>query len=100
MRQLKTCVTVVVLFYGTVYLFMSLPYCLLYAVFLYLLVSFLRIPPPQSQQAEAIVGEDLWVENENGDDSCFYLRTVAHRGAGLDAPENSLEAFRLVSFIH
>lgn len=97
MRQLKTCVAIVVFLYGAMYMLMQLPYCLLYALFLYLMLSILRIPPPQPRQVEAIVGEDLWVESEDGDESCFYLRTVAHRGAGLDAPENSLEAFRLVS---
>lgn len=100
-EPLKSCFIIVIVLYGAFYisaeLFLRwLPYGLLCALAMYLALCMLRIQPPQPHQAEAIVGEDLWIESEEGDDnSSFYLKTVAHRGAGLDAPENSLEAFKL-----
>lgn len=100
----KDCVAIVIILYGiffltTEFIFYTLPYGLLYALILYFTICMLRVPPPQQYQIEAIIGDDLWMENENGDEggTGFYLKTVAHRGAGLDAPENSLEAFRMVS---
>lgn len=57
-----------------------------------LLIYVFRVPPPPTEQLEAIVGKDLSDESENG----YVLKTVAHRGAGLDAPENTLAAFQMV----
>lgn len=100
-QMLKTCIVTVLISYGVVYLcaelfLRSLPYGFLTALVMYFAICLLRIPQPLPYQAEAIVGEDLWCESEEADESAFYLKTVAHRGAGLDAPENSLEAFKLV----
>lgn len=100
-QMLKTCIVIVVILYGAVFFsaeffLRSLPYGFLCALIMYFAICILRIPQPQLYQAEAIVGEDLWIESEEGDETAFYLKTIAHRGAGLDAPENSLEAFKLV----
>ncbi|KAF7266908.1 glycerophosphodiester phosphodiesterase 1 [Rhynchophorus ferrugineus] len=58
---------------------------------LVLLIYIFRVPAPTTEQVEAIVGKDLFDEPEDG----YILKTVAHRGAGLDAPENTLEAFQM-----
>lgn len=59
----------------------------------------MRIPAPPISAVETIIGEDLIAEKEDTDNNVFLLKTVAHRGAGLDAPENSLEAFNMVNFV-
>ncbi|KAG5877481.1 hypothetical protein JTB14_029987 [Gonioctena quinquepunctata] len=59
------------------------------------LIVALRIPPPVPSAVEAILGKDPLSEFNNGND--FVVKTVAHRGAGLDAPENSLAAFKVCS---
>lgn len=58
-------------------------------------VFYYRVPPPSSDVVEAILGKDL-SEIDNGS-SQYVVKTVAHRGAGLDAPENTLAAFKMVS---
>lgn len=55
-------------------------------------VYFTKIPPPTAQEVETIIGKDL--HQLDSDVNC--IKTVAHRGAGLDAPENSLIAFQMV----
>ncbi|XP_066247349.1 glycerophosphodiester phosphodiesterase 1 [Euwallacea similis] len=50
----------------------------------------LKVPQPPEDALEAIVGKDL-ISNENPES--YIVKTIAHRGAGLDAPENSLVAF-------
>lgn len=73
----------------------TVPYGVLTALVLYFAVCVLRVPAPHLYQVETIIGEDVWVDFD--EDSGFHLKTVAHRGACLDAPENSLEAFKLVN---
>lgn len=100
-RILKHCFVNVIFLYGvfslTAEIFFSyLPYGLILVLTLYLLIQIIRIPAPHEYCVETIVGQDLWLEAEESDDSLFLLKTVAHRGAALDAPENSLEAFKQV----
>ncbi|XP_074038862.1 glycerophosphodiester phosphodiesterase 1 isoform X2 [Leptinotarsa decemlineata] len=52
----------------------------------------LRVPPPEPSAVEAVLGKDPHLETTSND---YVMKTVAHRGAGLDAPENSLAAFKL-----
>lgn len=98
---LQICFIIVLLFYGLFYatteIFCSyVPYGILCAICLYFIVHVVRVPAPQICKLEEIVGKDLCWENEDSDNNDFLLKTVAHRGAGLDAPENSLEAFNMV----
>ncbi|KAF5273414.1 hypothetical protein FQA39_LY07431 [Lamprigera yunnana] len=51
----------------------------------------IKVPPPDQEIVKRIMGHDLSGQVDNPDD--FYVKTIAHRGAGLDAPENSLIAF-------
>lgn len=50
-----------------------------------------KIPPPDEEIVQKIIGRPLTDEAEHPNE--FYMKSVAHRGAGLDAPENSLVAF-------
>ncbi|GLV31947.1 uncharacterized protein CBL_07707 [Carabus blaptoides fortunei] len=59
-----------------------------------LLIYFTRIPTPNAAAVDAVIGKDPAQDQDIADDG-FVMRVVAHRGAGLDAPENSLVAFRL-----
>lgn len=59
-----------------------------------------RIPPPDPTIVEEILGLDplLMERDDNKKDSkdgAYIMKSVGHRGAALDAPENSISAFRL-----
>ncbi|ERL90807.1 hypothetical protein D910_08153 [Dendroctonus ponderosae] len=70
-----------------------LPLGILLTAVLVLATYSLRTPPPAEEAVQSIVGKDsLSSELEEG----FVVKTIAHRGAGLDAPENTLAAFDLV----
>ncbi|CAH1109392.1 unnamed protein product [Psylliodes chrysocephalus] len=53
-------------------------------------IAIFRVPPPDRLAVETILGKEL---NQEAGENGFTIKTVAHRGAGLDAPENTLEAF-------
>lgn len=73
-----------------------LPFGVILALLLVCAGYFLHIPAPSSESVEAILGKDpAFVSN---DGNVYVMKTVAHRGAGLDAPENSLPAFKMVSY--
>ena len=59
------------------------------------LVSYFKLPAPDTQNAFKILGSDPRNLDGTPSKSRGALGLVAHRGAGLDAPENSLEAVRL-----
>jgi glycerophosphoinositol glycerophosphodiesterase len=75
-----------------------LPFGIILALILFCSGYFLRVPAPNPDVVEAIVGKDPHLVTTNDDN--YVMKTVAHRGAGLDAPENSLAAFNLVSFFN
>jgi glycerophosphoinositol glycerophosphodiesterase len=70
-----------------------LPFGIILALILFCSGYFLRVPAPNPDVVEAIVGKDPHLVTTNDDN--YVMKTVAHRGAGLDAPENSLAAFNL-----
>lgn len=51
-----------------------------------------RVPPPKQEDVDRILGPDPCMVQ----DDKSVITTGAHRGAGLDAPENSLIAFQQV----
>jgi len=57
------------------------------------LVTYFRLPAPNPQLARKVLG--VQPKPEMGDTEVDW--EVAHRAAGLDAPENSLEALRLAA---
>lgn len=57
------------------------------------LVVFLRLPVPSKQIVDGIIGRDPLLDY--GESDQIFMKVVAHRGSGLDAPENSLIAFQL-----
>ncbi|KAH1021589.1 hypothetical protein HUJ04_011084 [Dendroctonus ponderosae] len=89
--------TIVFAFYGCFHFISEifvhfLPLGILLTAVLVLATYSLRTPPPAEEAVESIVGKDsLSSELEEG----FVVKTIAHRGAGLDAPENTLAAFDL-----
>ncbi|KAL1508956.1 hypothetical protein ABEB36_003769 [Hypothenemus hampei] len=56
------------------------------------LVALYQAPQPPQDAIESIIGRDF-IDNEKQEG--YIVKTIAHRGAGLDAPENSLVAFDL-----
>lgn len=58
---------------------------------------FLRLRPPSPDSVKRIFGPDPW-SKEGQQQPEALVQCIAHRGAGLDAPENTLEAFKYVSF--
>jgi len=78
----------------------SLPLPVICPILLVLLLYGIRLHPPPDYVVESVLGKDLSPdadEDENDETSQeFYLDRVAHRGAGYDAPENSISAFQLV----
>jgi hypothetical protein len=71
------------------------------ALLLFILVNIGKLPPPDPATVEEILGRDplLHERDDSKKDSeggIYIMRSIAHRGAALDAPENSISAFRQV----
>ncbi|KAF2896207.1 hypothetical protein ILUMI_09966 [Ignelater luminosus] len=93
---IRYCFTICVLIYGFFHITLEMiqtfvPIGMLFVGLFSVGIFVIRIPPPDNEVVEAIVGKPLTEEAECPDE--YYMKTVAHRGAGLDAPENSLIAF-------
>lgn len=88
------------------------------SVFTYGLLWYIALPQPQTELVNDILGCDPKIVKVNKlsvestikkttnvsskdeqltDNSDFHTVVIGHRGAGLDAPENSISAFRQVS---
>jgi len=62
------------------------------------LTCYFRLPPPDPDIVNAVLGAKLRPKGEKQKKSEHNIEgDIAHRGAGLDAPENTLEAVRLAA---
>lgn len=97
---LRTIFTTVLLFFGTISIIRDIlfSYAPLAVILMLCLVGstyYLRIPPPSKDDVITVLGADPGLTMDNQEELPIYT-TGAHRGAGLDAPENSLVAFKVV----
>ncbi|CAG9830582.1 unnamed protein product [Diabrotica balteata] len=93
---IPSALTVVYATYGSWFLIAEIfttliPLTLIFTGILVGIVVIFRVPPPEKDTVEAILGKEI--DDPTGDNG-FVIKTVAHRGAGLDAPENTIEAFK------
>nr|CAD7415943.1 unnamed protein product [Timema poppensis] len=78
----------------------SVPYIFIGSLLFFALIYFAKVPAPSASIVEEILGKDPYYEEVSGEDQNeithrYSMKVVAHRGAGLDAPENSISAFKL-----
>ncbi|PSN53858.1 hypothetical protein C0J52_09955 [Blattella germanica] len=78
----------------------SVPTAGFIALFVFILVHIGRIPPPDPAVVEEVLGLDpLLMERDDkkkdSKDGAYIMKSIGHRGVALDAPENSISAFRL-----
>ncbi|KAK5649904.1 hypothetical protein RI129_000933 [Pyrocoelia pectoralis] len=95
---LKNCVLIFIYIYGTCHISFEMIQTIVPVGFILIGVFtfglyVIKVPPPDEDTVKKIIGLPLVEESENPTE--YYMKTVAHRGAGLDAPENSLVAFDL-----
>lgn len=98
LNLIPSALTIIYVTYGSCLLIKEifcsiLPFTILLTALIVCLIHVLRIPPPESSAVETIVGKEPHLDVTEGE---YVMKTVAHRGAGLDAPENSLQAFKTV----
>jgi glycerophosphoinositol glycerophosphodiesterase len=78
----------------------AIPTAVILAILLCILVHVGKLPPPDPATVEEILGQDPLLqdrdESKDSERGKYVMRSIAHRGAALDAPENSLSAFRQV----
>nr|CAD7400751.1 unnamed protein product [Timema cristinae] len=78
----------------------SVPYIFIGSLLFFALIYVAKVPAPSASIVEEILGKDPYYEEVSGEDQDdkthrYSMKVVAHRGAGLDAPENSISAFKL-----
>lgn len=98
LNLIPSALTIIYATYGSWFLieeifYSIVPFTVLFTVVIVGLIHFFRIPQPEASAVEATVGKEPHLESNEND---YVMTTVAHRGALLDAPENSLKAFRWV----
>lgn len=94
---IPSALTIVYTIYGSWFLISEIfttlmPLTLIFTGTIVCIVFIFRIPPPARAAVEAVLGKDM--DDPVGDNNGFVIKTIAHRGAGLDAPENTIEAFK------
>ncbi|XP_071451080.1 glycerophosphodiester phosphodiesterase 1 [Hetaerina americana] len=94
----------------------SFPPTIIGSVILFIAYHYVKLPPPDNDQVERLLGRDPWLEeadessilenfvneesnndaskNDQPTKALRNMKVIAHRGAGLDAPENSIASFR------
>nr|CAD7437935.1 unnamed protein product [Timema bartmani] len=81
----------------------SVPYIFIGSLFFFALIHFAKVPAPSASIVEEILGKDLYYEEVSEDQDeithRYSMKVVAHRGAGLDAPENSISALKLSALV-
>jgi len=79
---------------------LSIPTAGLLAILLFILVHIGKIPPPDPATVEEILGQNPLLQERDsktdGEAEPYIMKSIAHRGAAFDAPENSISAFRQV----
>jgi glycerophosphoinositol glycerophosphodiesterase len=80
----------------------AIPTAVFGAILLFILVHIGKLQPPDPVTVEEILGQDPLLQERgdskmDGKDGAYVMKSIAHRGAALDAPENSISAFRQVS---
>lgn len=88
-------------FYFSEILCLAVPTASVGALLIFILVHIGRIPPPDPATVEEILGQDPLLQERDDkkkdcQDGAYIMKSIAHRGAALDAPENSITAFRQV----
>ncbi|XP_043262761.1 glycerophosphodiester phosphodiesterase 1 [Colletes gigas] len=85
----------------SVFYYFCVPWIVWGSVFITVGIKIARIPPPNLQIVQEVLGanplslkKDNTVSKEYDNREQFCMRVVAHRGGGYDFPENSLTAFR------
>lgn len=108
---LKVCFQTVLLAYSFYVILNSISYLSLFSVALltigvYYVVKHFCLPRGDEMLVKEVLGADVYddlngdglkEDNQSGED-VYKMKIVAHRFAGLDAPENSLAALDNVSF--
>lgn len=101
LNLIPSALTIIYATYGSWFLLKEIfcsiaPFTILLTILIVGLLYFFRVPAPDITAVEAVLGREPHLDNNEG---IFVMKTVAHRGAGLDAPENSLPAFKMVKFV-
>lgn len=78
-------------------------------IIIFVIIKVTAIPRPPDADIKNILGIDIWqqykesIANKNDsvtvENDAPIFRTIAHRAAGLDAPENSISGLKHVSKI-
>lgn len=105
LELIKVSCTICVAFFGVFciiseFFSTNLPIGLCIILIIPVIFHLIRVKPPSENYVENIIGKDPFLlpdEPTGNDENKYIMRCVGHRGCGLDAPENSLNAFNLVS---
>lgn len=108
LELLKVSITISIGFLGSFWILSEFfstncPFGLCIICIIPIIFHLIRIKPPPDNHVENIIGKDPFTLpedmnfTEENKDYGYVMKCVGHRGCGLDAPENSIAAFNLVS---